>query len=374
MRTLTIGRGNAEYGREGRISGYVLKVIRESAGCTQERFAEWLGLDSTTIQGWESGRRPLVAISTGTYLSLRHWLLRLGVQSCLLSQLDMALEADRFIGYVLSTEPDKADTEEHPLASWVITRPFTDLVAWPFTGSAPFAVAGAARKTGRRGPVATAPSLLPDERAHFFKHLKAMAEKADTDCVDGMLLRRQAHYVASFDAAADTVNWLTAMQRAEERRMSRAGEWTPAWAVVRSGAHSLARLGDREGLQHFIRVHLADEVCEMANLNYWAYWLGEVREPQLADTFMVELNPDVWRGTELLKHLIGKLDSSNPYVDVVAHTLWALVMFRPSALDTQTTDALKDAASRTRDEAIVSPQSQRELEAVIYALRMIHRG
>jgi DNA-binding transcriptional regulator YiaG len=331
---LTVGRGNVEHGREGRISGYVLKVIRESTGLTQERFAERLGLDVTTIQGWESGRRTLMAISTGTYLSLRHWLLRLGVQSRLLFQLDMALEADRFVGYVLGTEPGKVGTEDHPLASWVITRPFTDLVAWPFTKTAPSAMAGVARGTGRRGPVATSPSLLPDERAHFFEHLKVMAERADTERVDGMLLRRQAHYVASFDDTAETADWLTAMQRAEERRMSRAGEWTPSWAVVRSGAHSLARLGDREGLQHFIRVHLADEVCEVANLNYWAYWLGEVGEPQLADTFMIKMKPDVWRGTELLRHLIGKLNSANPYLDVVAHTLWALVMLRPSALDT----------------------------------------
>ncbi|MFG1960266.1 transcriptional regulator [Nonomuraea sp. NPDC049028] len=286
----------------------------------------------------------------------------------------MALEADRFVGYVLGTEPEKAGIENHPLASWVITRPFTDLVAWLFTGTAPSAMAGAARGIGRRGPVATAPSLLPDERAHFFDHLKVAAERADTDRVDGMLLRRQAHYVASFDDTAETADWLTVMQRAEEHRMSRVGEWTPSWAVVRSGAHSLARLGDREGLQHFIRVHLADEVCEVANLNYWAYWLGEVGEPQLADTFMIELKPDVWRGTELLRHLIGKLDSANPYLDVVVHTLWALVMLRPSTLDAQRADTLRDAAIRTLDEAIASPQSQRELEAVIYALRMIHRG
>ncbi|MEV0352841.1 hypothetical protein AB0H88_44400 [Nonomuraea sp. NPDC050680] len=38
---------------------------------------------------------------------------------------------------------------------------------------------------------------------------------------------------------------------------------------------------------------------------------------------MIELRPDVWRGTELLRHLIGKLDSANPYLDVVVHTLWA---------------------------------------------------
>ncbi|MER5645273.1 helix-turn-helix domain-containing protein [Streptosporangium sp. NPDC002524] len=230
--TLTTRRGNAERGREGRISGYVLKVIRESAGLTQERFAERLGLDVTTVQGWESGRRPLMAIPTGTYLSLRHWLLRLGVRSRLLSQLDMALEADRFVGYVLSTEPGKAGTGDHPLASWVITRPFTDLVAWLFTKSAPSAMAGAVRGTGHRGPVATAPSLLPDERTHFFEHLKSVAEGADTDRVDGMLLRRQAHYVASFDDTDDTAGWLTAMQHAEERRMGRAGEWTPSWAVV----------------------------------------------------------------------------------------------------------------------------------------------
>ncbi|WP_425957412.1 hypothetical protein [Streptosporangium sp. DT93] len=127
-------------------------------------------------------------------------------------------------------------------------------------------------------------------------------------------------------------------------------------------------------MRHFIRVHLADETCELANLNYWAYWLGEVGEPQPADTFMVELSPDVWRGTELLRHLTGKLDSTNPYLDVVAHTLWALVMVRPSALDAQSANALKDAATRTLDEATASPQSKREPEAVIHAPRMIHRG
>ncbi|MEV4217168.1 helix-turn-helix domain-containing protein [Nonomuraea sp. NPDC049725] len=371
---MTGGRGNGDHAREGRISGYALKIIRESAGLTQERFAERMAVDITTIQGWESGRRPLMAISTGAYLSLRHALLRLGAQFRLLMQLDMALEADRFVGYVLSAKADKPSAVDHPLASWVITRPFTDLVAWPFTATVPSGLAGAARMTGRRGPVATAPSLLPEERAHFFTHLRAATENADADRVDGMLLRRQAHYVAGFDDGDDTPDWLATMQRAEERRTRRADQWTPSWAVLRSGAHSLARFGDREALQHFIRTRLTEEVCEIANLNYWAYWLGEVSEPQSADTFMVELDPHAWRGTELLRHLVGKLYSTNPYVDVVAHTLWALVMLRPSTLDPHTADDLRQAATRTLEEDTVSVQSQRELEAIIYALRMIHRG
>lgn len=312
-----------------------------------------------------------MATSTGTFLGLRHALLRLGALPRLLAQLDAALEADRFIGYVLGTEHGGLTTDDHPLASWVITRAFTDLVAWPFTKTAPSAIAGAAKATGRRGPVASAPMLMPDEREHFFEHLKVAAESADVHHVEGLLLRRQAHYVASFDDGRDTADWLAAMQRAEERRTGHAGEWTPSWAVIRSGAHSLARLGDREGLQYFIRTRLADDVCEMANLNYWAYWLGEVSDPQGTDMFMVELKSDAWRGTLVLRHLTSKLDAFNPYVDVVIHTLWALVMLRPSVLDAQTTHDLEGRAVRMLDETGLSPQARRELEAVVYALRMI---
>ena len=50
--TPTAGRGS-----EGRISGYVLKVIRESIGQTQEQLAGRLGVSAATVQGWESGRR-----------------------------------------------------------------------------------------------------------------------------------------------------------------------------------------------------------------------------------------------------------------------------------------------------------------------------
>ncbi|MFI6321129.1 hypothetical protein ACIBG8_26565 [Nonomuraea sp. NPDC050556] len=65
-----------------------------------------------------------------------------------------------------------------------------------------------------------------------------------------------------------------------------------------------------------------------------------------------------------------KLDPANPYVDVVVHTLWALIM----ALVLGTAGELRQPVARLMDEDEVSAQSRRELEAVAYALRMAGRG
>jgi hypothetical protein len=80
--TLTGSRGS-----EGRISGYVLKVIRESLGHTQERLAERLGVSAATIQGWESGRRPLMAMPAGNLMALRSEFRSLGAAPALLDAL-----------------------------------------------------------------------------------------------------------------------------------------------------------------------------------------------------------------------------------------------------------------------------------------------
>ena len=58
--------------RQGLITGYLLKLIRESAGLTQETLAEHLGVDTNTIQGWESGRRSLTGTRVATLVQLRH--------------------------------------------------------------------------------------------------------------------------------------------------------------------------------------------------------------------------------------------------------------------------------------------------------------
>ncbi|MDA2809624.1 helix-turn-helix domain-containing protein [Nocardiopsis sp. RSe5-2] len=371
--TLTCGQGGRKGGdgdREGRVSGYVLKVVRRAVSLTQEQFAERLGVDVTTVQGWESGRRPLMAVTAGTYLRLRRSLLGLGAPPPLLGQLDSAMEADRFIGYALACE-GPGDNEVHPLATWVIDRPFTDLVGWAFTGTRPSVLMVYAAEQ-RYGPTPPGPQLAVDERNHIIGHLRDVAEQAAPDTETGALLRRQAHYVAGFDASPETGEWLALMQHDDERRLH-SGRWTPSWPVVRSGAHTLARKGDGDALSRFIDVHIETDECETANLNYWAYWLGEISDPQVTDSFMVELDLGAWSGDRMLSHLVTKLDATNPYIDVVVHTLWSLITRKPEVVNPRSAEAASAAAARLLEQGSVSPQAVKELNEVLYALRMIHR-
>ncbi|MFW6638809.1 helix-turn-helix domain-containing protein [Nocardiopsis algeriensis] len=366
-----LSRTNADSEREGRVSGYVLKTIRQTVGLTQEQLAEKAQVDVSTLQGWESGRRPLMSVPAGSYLRLRHLLHRLGALPRLLAQLDTGLEADRFIGYVLASD-GPIDLNNHPLATWVITRPFTELVAWPFTGAVPSELKEVV-PLRRRGPSAAGPELAEDERRHMVDHLQTAAEQTTKDSAEGALLRRQAHYVAGFDKSSETVEWLAVMQRAEQRRLGSTAGWAPSWAVVRSGAHSMARIGDTDALPHFIDVHISTDMCEVANLNYWAYWLGEISDPQLADTFMIDMDMDSWHGGRLLKHLVGRLTRDNVYVDVVCHTLWALVIRKPMLLSKSIVEEVAAAVTRMLDEGLISSRSKRELEEVFYALRTVQR-
>jgi DNA-binding XRE family transcriptional regulator len=87
--------------RQGLITGYLLKLIRESAGLTQETLAEHLAVDANTVQGWESGRRSLTGTRVATLVQLRHRLRQLGADPRLVSALDDAAEADYVLAYAL---------------------------------------------------------------------------------------------------------------------------------------------------------------------------------------------------------------------------------------------------------------------------------
>lgn len=143
--------------------------------------------------------------------------------------------------------------------------------------------------------------------------------------------------------------------------------------MERSAAHSLARQGDTGAARDFVdRRLVGDDECETANLNYWAYWLEEIRGPKLDDSFMVETSIDSWRGARLARHLARKRYASNRYLDLDVHSLWALPQRKPGVLREEA-DVLwlvKTAVEQLLDEVNVSG-ARGELESMLFGIRMM---
>ena len=118
----------------GLVSGYVLKLARQSAALTQERLAEVLGVDVTTVQGWESGRRPLSAVNAGDFLRLCARLSRLGAPASTGRHLREAIEADHVLSTAVAAGAAWVDPHCHPLAASVHRWTITNLITWPIIG------------------------------------------------------------------------------------------------------------------------------------------------------------------------------------------------------------------------------------------------
>ena len=321
--------------RDGIITGYLLKQIRQSTGLSQEGLAEHIGVDRNTVQGWESGRRSLTGTRVATLVELRHRLRQLGADPRLLAALEDAAEADYVLAYTLATEPGQSRPGAHPLACWVPKRSFAYLLAWPFTGQAPIALRQPAVPP-RRGPVAPAPALTQEERTRFFHHLRMTAEQSLADRglneASGMLLRRNVYYSLSWNPDNEATAWLGELEHRGERRLGRLDSWSPSWTAARSLAVARARRSDKESLRDFIRTALRSDACQAANLNYWAYWIGEVPETHSSDDFMAgDLGP--WSGAALLRRFAANLVASEPLADLYAHSLWALLERRGRLLE-----------------------------------------
>jgi hypothetical protein len=93
-----------------------------------------------------------------------------------------------------------------------------------------------------------------------------------------------------------------------------------------------ARRGDTEPLRHFIGTALNSDACQAANLNYWAYWIGEVPETYSADEYMAG-DLGQWSGAALLRRFAANLVAGEPLADLYAHSLWALLERRGRLLD-----------------------------------------
>jgi DNA-binding XRE family transcriptional regulator len=353
---------------EGVVTGYVLKMVRESLGLSQERLAEELSVDPHTIQGLESGRRPLMATQVRVFVDLCQRLRLLGARPELVEAMDTALSADHLLTYFLEAG-DAVGHCDHPLSRWVLTRHVSHMVMWPLTGMLPVVFRGVPPRR-RRGPVANGPSLALPERKRVFEHLQAAAElsveKGDRSVEGQVLLRRQAYYHLGWNTDSSSQEWLEESQRREHRRLPVSFDrWSPDWVAARSLAVALARVGDKEPLQDFIRNGIVTDACIRADLHYWAYWLGETGSVQHSDDFMAE-DPDPGLARRVLARLVERLAPDNACVDLYAHSIRTLVETehdRPPE-DSTVCRQLKDRVEQALTGWELSDQSRAELEAV----------
>ncbi|MER7623818.1 helix-turn-helix transcriptional regulator [Streptomyces sp. NPDC126503] len=186
------------------MAGFVLRLAREAAPLTQDRLAQELGVDTGTVQGWESGRRPLANVKAGRLLELRRRLPALA-------------------------------------------------------GRLPPA---------RRGPAPVSPALPAGLRGTVFTHLREATERALRQGEAGALLHRQALYLASYDRGGEAAAWTrAALHRGRDGLARRgfsprwAGARSTATALARQG-------DPQPLLDFIDRALADDDVAEAANLNY----------------------------------------------------------------------------------------------------------
>ena len=341
-KTLTAGADEVV----GRVAGAVLAAIRAETGPTQEELAEQLRVGLSTVQAWESGRRPLVRASFQDVQRLNRRLRLNGAAPGLLHVLDQALLADSIYND-MATGP----AGEHPLSLLVPDRTLTELLAWPLAGPPP-------RQLPRRARLHVASGVRDAVAADLQK-------AADQPAADerSAMIRRQVKFLVADNAASQ--EWLRERAATDVRAQPDLRSWSPYWAVARSQAVSSAHAGDPEPLRRFIRHGLSDDVGIQANLNYWAYWVGEHTAPWSADADMTRPT-DPWSGERLLDSLIDGAVHA-PYRELCAHALWSLLRHRRHLLRRpQVAGRVEAAAAHALDVAGLDGDAARRLEQVRY--------
>jgi hypothetical protein len=143
--------------------------------------------------------------------------------------------------------------------------------------------------------------------------------------------------------------------------------WTPRWPVARSAAITAAQAGNLDPLHRFIDQGLSDDCLVSANLNYWAYWVGEYSAPWNGDSAMT--SDEEWTGTRLLGSLLRGIVHAS-YRDLCAHSLWALLLVqRQLAASPQWQPQIRSAVTQALDAGCLADSARQRLEQVNYLVR-----
>jgi transcriptional regulator with XRE-family HTH domain len=357
---------------EAIVSGYVFKTIRESLGLTQDALAQCLCVDTSTIQAWETNRRPLTATQVAKFMGLRLRLSSLGATNSMLDALDSAIRADQILTYVLTTPLQGIEPLDHPLAIWLLPRAVAEMLSWPITGLRPTAL-DVALPAKRRGPVAPRPVLSAVQRTAFFEHFINAADASlavpDPEGVSAVLLRQQAYYQLGWNADPSMHDWFRRAQRVDGAAHYVDG-WSPKWLAARSLAVALTRCGQLQPLTDFIKTAFVDETCENADLNYWAYWAGDIQLPvhhKSLDSLIRHRQP--WLANRLLRRMVDNLRPSNTCLDLYIRSL-SILLTRPAATlvlgyDPALQASLRDRVTQLLDGPLaVSPPARLQLDRI----------
>jgi hypothetical protein len=223
--------------------------------------------------------------------------------------------------------------------------------------------------------------LSASQRATLFEHIRLAAEQAlsaEPAQPQRVLLRRQAYYQAGWATQTEMKQWLEGMQRQERMVSPREGSgWSPQWVAERSLAVALSRLGDREALWRYLRTGFGNDECEVANLHYWAYWIGESTGTHHEDSFMAR-DPGPWTGAMVAARLADNLMPGKSCVDLYVHTLWALLR-RPIGPYLVETDRAFCATAVKRSERLLDddalmPETRRELQELLGYIGWVQPG
>jgi len=149
------------------------------------------------------------------------------------------------------------------------------------------------------------------------------------------------------------------------------GEGVTGLLEARSASVALASTGDGTHIHDFIS-HMDDTRAEVANLNYWAHWIGELNDEQTSDAFMLDDDTRSWTGIRLLRHLTNRLDPGSPHLPLNLCTLHALVASRPSLLNGRPTvrAPLVEALDKLSSADRLTVTGRDQLAGLQYALRI----